>query len=47
VKKVDDADKNIKKLVFTGTAPVDEFVNDAEDYVVHEAGGKIYDCMMN
>lgn len=37
----------MKKLTFTGTAPVDEYVYNRDDFVVYEAGGKIYDCMMN
>lgn len=37
----------LKKVVFTGTAPVDEFVNDKDSFIVHEGGGRIYDCAMN
>jgi hypothetical protein len=37
----------LKKVVFTGSAPVDENVLGKDDYVVYETAGKIYDCAMN
>ncbi|CAK67664.1 unnamed protein product (macronuclear) [Paramecium tetraurelia] len=42
-----DEEQNLKKLVFTGKAPVDEFVNNRDNYVVYEDAAKVYDCMMN
>lgn len=37
--KVDEEPKNLKKLVVTGTAPVDEYVPSREDYKVFEESG--------
>ncbi|CAD8206329.1 unnamed protein product [Paramecium octaurelia] len=43
--KQKDDTSNINKG--TISAPVDEYFDDQENYVVYEENGKIYDCMMN